>query len=103
MYARACWAVTSGSKATPSFSAAAANRSSSQFVITPSRKRVASRASASAESGNAGQSATAAPNAARSSAVGVKPSSSATPSSPSATTSRYVRYGPASAAASWRA
>ena len=60
----------------------AANRSSSQFVMTPSRKRVLSRASAAAESGKAGQSATEPPNVAISSGVGSNPSSPATPRRP---------------------
>ncbi len=47
-----------------------------------------SLARAAAESGNAGQSATEPENAATSSALGSKPSSSATPRSPVARTSR---------------
>ena len=84
----ACWAVTIQSKVTPSRRFEAANRSSSQFVMTPSRKRRFSLASASAESGNAGQSPTEPPNGATSSSVGSTPSSAQIPRSDRPRTSR---------------
>ena len=66
----------------------AANRSSSQLVMTPSRYLAWSAARASAESGKAGQSPTEAPKAASAPSLGVTPSSLHTCSADSASTSR---------------
>ena len=88
LYAPTCWAVTTQSNATPSLGSDAANRSSSQFVMTPSLKRSFRRARAAAESGNAGHSPTEPENASISSAVGSTPYSAVTPRRAAASTSR---------------
>ena len=83
-----CCAVTTRSNETPRRFSEAANRSSSQFVIGTSLKRVPSRCSASLESGNAGQSPTDPPNSrACASLTGIS-SCSPMPRSATASTSR---------------
>ena len=101
--APACWAVTTQSKSTPSRRLDAAKRSSSQFVMTPRRKRCGAGRGPRPSRGRPASRPPTRRTSSSSASVGSKPSSRRRRAAASASTSRYRRYGPASAADSWRA